>query len=34
LIIDCLFIGVTQRLPAAREALQRTHEVVANQRKR
>jgi len=34
LIIDCLFIGVTQRLPAARDALQRTHEVVSGKRKR
>jgi len=34
LIIDCLFIGVTQRLPAAREALQRTHDVVAARRRK
>lgn len=33
LIIDCLYIGVAQRLPGAREALRKTHEAVQHHRR-
>ncbi|AFE58667.1 MurR/RpiR family transcriptional regulator [Rahnella aceris] len=33
LIIDCLFIGVAQRLPGARDALRKTHDVVRQRRR-
>ena len=33
LIIDCLYIGVAQRLPGAREALRKTHEAVQQHRR-
>ncbi|CAM3730489.1 MurR/RpiR family transcriptional regulator [Rahnella bruchi] len=33
LIIDCLYIGVAQRLPGAREALRKTHDAVQQHRR-
>jgi DNA-binding MurR/RpiR family transcriptional regulator len=33
LIIDCLYIGVAQRLPGAREALRKTHDAVQHHRR-
>jgi DNA-binding MurR/RpiR family transcriptional regulator len=32
LLIDCLFIGITQRFPFARETLQKTHDIVRDRR--
>jgi hypothetical protein len=33
LIIDCLYIGIAQRLPGARDALRKTHDAVRQRRR-